>query len=80
MFGVCIFFYHIMIGQFNKLNHVFHLFFIHAHTGHKRSRFGRGQIITVGDWWNPSVNQGDRPARVLWAGSDPRADGCAQGY
>ncbi|XP_067452391.1 glutathione hydrolase-like YwrD proenzyme isoform X1 [Thunnus thynnus] len=49
-------------------------------TGHKRSRFGRGQIITVGDWWNPSVNQADHPARVLWAGSDPRADGCAQGY
>ncbi|KAF1385394.1 hypothetical protein PFLUV_G00107290 [Perca fluviatilis] len=49
-------------------------------TGHKRSQFGRGQIITVGDWWNPSVNQADGPCRVLWAGSDPRADGCAQGY
>lgn len=49
-------------------------------TGHKRSQFGRGQIITVGDWWDPSVNQNDRPIRVLWAGSDPRADGCAQGY
>uniref|UniRef100_A0A3Q1JG21 Uncharacterized protein n=2 Tax=Anabas testudineus TaxID=64144 RepID=A0A3Q1JG21_ANATE len=49
-------------------------------TGHKRSQFGRGQIITVGDWWNPSVNQGDHSTRVLWAGSDPRADGCAQGY
>ncbi|XP_029906331.1 uncharacterized protein LOC115358473 [Myripristis murdjan] len=49
-------------------------------TGHKRSQFGRGQIITVGDWWNPSVNQADGPTRVLWAGSDPRADGCAQGY
>ncbi|TDH08830.1 hypothetical protein EPR50_G00102070 [Perca flavescens] len=49
-------------------------------TGHKRSQFGRGQIITVGDWWNPSVNQADGPYRVLWAGSDPRADGCAQGY
>ncbi|TMS20477.1 hypothetical protein E3U43_006970 [Larimichthys crocea] len=49
-------------------------------TGHKRSQFGRGQIITVGDWWNPSVNQADYPSRVLWAGSDPRGDGCAQGY
>ncbi|XP_004562154.3 glutathione hydrolase-like YwrD proenzyme isoform X1 [Maylandia zebra] len=49
-------------------------------SGHKRSQFGRGQIIAVGDWWNPSVTQGDRPSRVLWAGSDPRADGCAQGY
>ncbi|XP_029987154.1 uncharacterized protein LOC115417395 isoform X1 [Sphaeramia orbicularis] len=49
-------------------------------TGHKRSQFGRGQIITVGDWWKPSVNQADHPSRVLWAGSDPRADGCAQGY
>ncbi|XP_056271427.1 glutathione hydrolase-like YwrD proenzyme [Pseudoliparis swirei] len=49
-------------------------------TGHRRSQFGRGQVITVGDWWNPSVNQADDPSRVLWAGSDPRADGCAQGY
>ncbi|XP_059196307.1 glutathione hydrolase-like YwrD proenzyme [Centropristis striata] len=49
-------------------------------TGHKRSQFGRGQIITVGDWWNPSVNQADCLSRVLWAGSDPRGDGCAQGY
>ncbi|XP_049911783.1 glutathione hydrolase-like YwrD proenzyme [Epinephelus moara] len=49
-------------------------------TGHQRAQFGRGQIITVGDWWNPSVNQADHPSRVLWAGSDPRADGCAQGY
>uniref|UniRef100_H3C1J4 Gamma-glutamyltransferase 5a n=1 Tax=Tetraodon nigroviridis TaxID=99883 RepID=H3C1J4_TETNG len=38
-------------------------------TGHKRSQFGRGQIITN----NP-------PSKVLWAGSDPRGDGCAQGY
>lgn len=52
----------------------------HPVTGHKRCQFGRGQIITVGDWWDPSVNQTDHPIRVLWAGSDPRADGCAQGY
>ncbi|XP_072294142.1 glutathione hydrolase-like YwrD proenzyme [Eucyclogobius newberryi] len=50
-------------------------------TGHKRSQFGRGQIITVGDWWDLSVNQTNGPIRrVLWAGSDPRADGCAQGH
>lgn len=49
-------------------------------TGFNRSRFGRGQIITVDDWWNPSVRQAAHPTRVLWAGSDPRADGCAQGY
>ncbi|KAL6108312.1 uncharacterized protein ACO6RY_18875 [Pungitius sinensis] len=49
-------------------------------TGHMRSQFGRGQIITVGEWWSPSVDQAGHPSRVLWAGSDPRADGCAQGY
>uniref|UniRef100_UPI0037E716C6 glutathione hydrolase-like YwrD proenzyme n=1 Tax=Semicossyphus pulcher TaxID=241346 RepID=UPI0037E716C6 len=49
-------------------------------TGHKRSQFGRGQIVTVGDWWKSSVSQADPPSRVLWAGSDPRGDGCAQGY
>nr|XP_020472718.1 uncharacterized protein LOC109969871 isoform X2 [Monopterus albus] len=49
-------------------------------TGHQRSQFGRGQIITVGDWWDPSASQVEHSTRVLWAGSDPRADGCAQGY
>ncbi|XP_077573358.1 glutathione hydrolase-like YwrD proenzyme isoform X2 [Stigmatopora nigra] len=49
-------------------------------TGHKRSQFGRGQIITVGDWWNSSVNHNDYPSKVLWAGSDPRSDGCAMGF
>lgn len=49
-------------------------------TGHDRSRFGRGQVITVGDWWNQSASQSPPPSRTLWAGSDPRGDGCAQGY
>ncbi len=35
-------------------------------TGHARSLFGRGQII----YRDPRTN-------VFWAGSDPRADGCA---
>lgn len=52
----------------------------HPVTGHSRSQFGRGQIITVGNWWDPSANQTDPPIRVLWAGSDSRADGCAQGF
>jgi gamma-glutamyltranspeptidase/glutathione hydrolase len=35
-------------------------------SGHGRSIFGRGQVILR-----------DRHSRVLWGGSDPRADGCA---
>uniref|UniRef100_A0A674F7U4 Glutathione hydrolase-like YwrD proenzyme n=1 Tax=Salmo trutta TaxID=8032 RepID=A0A674F7U4_SALTR len=49
-------------------------------TGHDRSQFGRGQVISVGDWWNLSTQDAEPNVRVLWAGSDPRADGCAQGY
>uniref|UniRef100_A0A3B3X3M7 Gamma-glutamyltransferase YwrD n=1 Tax=Poecilia mexicana TaxID=48701 RepID=A0A3B3X3M7_9TELE len=49
-------------------------------TGHQRAQFGRGQIISVGDWWSHSIPQSGSPPRVLWGGSDPRADGCAQGY
>jgi gamma-glutamyltranspeptidase/glutathione hydrolase len=37
-------------------------------SGHARALFGRGQII---------LRQPD--SGVLWAGSDPRADGCAMG-
>jgi gamma-glutamyltranspeptidase / glutathione hydrolase len=37
--------------------------------GFDRSLFGRGQIIVR-----------DAESGVLWAGSDPRADGCALSY
>lgn len=37
--------------------------------GHARSVFGRAQVI-----------KRDRSTKVLWAGSDGRADGCAMGY
>ncbi|XP_038671365.1 glutathione hydrolase-like YwrD proenzyme [Scyliorhinus canicula] len=49
-------------------------------SGHDRSLFGRGQIITKGTWWNSqrALIAQDNQA-VLWAGSDPRADGCAIG-
>ncbi|XP_028855809.1 uncharacterized protein LOC114801719 [Denticeps clupeoides] len=48
--------------------------------GHDRAQFGRGQVIAIGDWWDPSASAPATPTRVLWAGSDPRADGCAVGY
>jgi len=38
-------------------------------SGFARSAFGRGQII-----------RRDPDTGVLWAGSDPRSDGCAFGY
>jgi gamma-glutamyltranspeptidase/glutathione hydrolase len=37
--------------------------------GYERATFGRGQII-----------RRDPVSGVLWAGSDPRADGCAMGF
>ncbi|XP_071813699.1 glutathione hydrolase-like YwrD proenzyme [Apostichopus japonicus] len=46
-------------------------------TGTERQEFGRGQIITRGDWWaQPGGLRSSNP-KVLWAGSDPRADGMA---
>ncbi|XP_031431429.1 glutathione hydrolase-like YwrD proenzyme isoform X2 [Clupea harengus] len=48
--------------------------------GHDRAQFGRGQVISIGAWWDPASPPSDPTHRVLWAGSDPRADGCAVGY
>ncbi|KAL7867411.1 hypothetical protein AOLI_G00152250 [Acnodon oligacanthus] len=48
--------------------------------GQERAQFGRGQVISVGAWWNPTNEKPEGSERVLWAGSDPRADGCALGY
>ncbi|KAL2090242.1 hypothetical protein ACEWY4_014930 [Coilia grayii] len=50
--------------------------------GHDRAQFGRGQVISVGAWWDPATTPPSDPPthRVLWAGSDPRGDGCAVGY
>ncbi|KAJ8278299.1 hypothetical protein GJAV_G00086110 [Gymnothorax javanicus] len=49
-------------------------------SGHLRAQFGRGQVISVGRWWDSDAPKPEMAARVLWAGSDPRADGCAVGY
>ncbi|XP_026557377.1 uncharacterized protein LOC113436888 isoform X1 [Pseudonaja textilis] len=46
--------------------------------GYARSMFGRGQVITKGEWWKQKPLSSSYA--VLWAGSDPRADGCALGY
>ncbi|XP_075057995.1 glutathione hydrolase-like YwrD proenzyme [Mixophyes fleayi] len=47
-------------------------------SGYDRCLFGRGQIITKGDWWRS--HQILNNSKVWWAGSDPRGDGCAMGY
>uniref|UniRef100_A0A8C5M9B7 Gamma-glutamyltransferase YwrD n=1 Tax=Leptobrachium leishanense TaxID=445787 RepID=A0A8C5M9B7_9ANUR len=47
--------------------------------GHDRSIFGRGQIISRGDWWRSEKLPNNNNV-VWWAGSDPRGDGCAMGY
>ncbi|XP_069474466.1 glutathione hydrolase-like YwrD proenzyme [Ambystoma mexicanum] len=50
-------------------------------TGQERKLFGRGQIITMGDWWSSrNTSLSDYNGIVRWAGSDPRGDGCAMGY
>ncbi|XP_078061542.1 glutathione hydrolase-like YwrD proenzyme isoform X2 [Mustelus asterias] len=50
-------------------------------SGHDRSLFGRGQIITKGAWWDLQLAlTAEDGQEVLWAGSDPRADGCAIGF
>ncbi|KAG8453730.1 hypothetical protein GDO86_000379 [Hymenochirus boettgeri] len=50
--------------------------------GHDRKLFGRGQIISKGDWWRSwgSNQVTSNNSEVWWAGSDPRADGCAMGF
>ena len=40
-----------------------------------RKLFGRGQLIVAA-----KPRRGERGDTVLWAGSDPRGDGCALGY
>ncbi|XP_069053481.1 glutathione hydrolase-like YwrD proenzyme isoform X4 [Lepisosteus oculatus] len=51
-----------------------------AVSGHDRAEFGRGQVIADGCWWDPDSYSPEQSGRVWWAGSDPRADGCAVGY
>ena len=43
-------------------------------SGHARATFGRGQVI------QRRRVRGEEGEGVLWAGSDPRADGMAVGY
>ena len=49
-------------------------------TGHRRALFGRGHAITPGAWWRAENSGISEDKSVLWAGADPRADGCAVGY
>ncbi|XP_033117889.1 glutathione hydrolase-like YwrD proenzyme isoform X2 [Anneissia japonica] len=46
--------------------------------GSGRSIFGRGQVITIGNWWADDAERNSDV--VLWGGSDPRGDGAAIGY
>ncbi len=48
--------------------------------GHERALFGRGHIITPGAWWRGDRQNIEDDTSVLWAGSDPRADGLALAY
>jgi gamma-glutamyltranspeptidase/glutathione hydrolase len=56
------------------------VFAAHTHpaevAGAARRRFGKGQIIQAR--WQEAKSGG--PRAVLWAGSDPRGDGCAMGW
>ena len=49
-------------------------------TGHRRAVFGRGHVISRGAWWAGDQQGIENDPSVLWAGSDPRADGRAVGY
>ncbi|XP_076455056.1 glutathione hydrolase-like YwrD proenzyme [Babylonia areolata] len=48
-------------------------------SGVERAKFGVGQVITRGAWWD-RAGRGEGGGRVYWAGSDPRADGLAVGF
>ncbi|KAK6187450.1 hypothetical protein SNE40_005477 [Patella caerulea] len=44
--------------------------------GYERSMFGRGQVISKGNWWCHGSSSTD----TWWGGCDPRADSVAIGY
>ena len=48
--------------------------------GHGKAIFGRGNVITRGAWWAGEGSGVHDDVKVLWAGSDPRADGTVCGY
>ena len=58
----------IVIQKLGKLGHIIN----GPVCGHDRALFGRGQII--------QSRKDSSGRRILWAGSDPRGDGCAIGY
>lgn len=50
-------------------------------TGWDRRRFGRGQVITMGDWWSTKDTASAETGQVLlYAGCDIRGDGVPVGY